>query len=184
MSGAGGSVGGYQSSSEESLVQQAIKNMYSTLASTQGQYGYQTGEQNIANQISGLGQVSSVSGAPLSTLSAAESGGVSAQNALQSYLTNQTQPYSQQITDTQSLVNALTNFLKVSGTTPANQFVSTSGQTGALSGLFSGLASGGSGSSIGSSLYQLLTGSGGGSVGNYPSNITGGAGAGNPTAGA
>ena len=144
MSGAGGSVGGYQSTSETYNVDQAIKDMYSSIGSTLGQTGVTTGQQNITNQLNALSNLSSVSGAPLSTIGSIMSQGLTGQSDLQAMLTAQQQPYNQQQTNTTNWLNNILSYLDTQTLTPAVQYGTSGGSSGLLSGIFQGLSSPGS----------------------------------------
>jgi len=141
MSASGGSVGGYQSTSQSNAIDTAINNFTNTLAATQGQLAYQTGQQNIQNQLQAASQVPGQSQAPLSTIGAATTGGGIQTAQQQQYLTNLYQAFQQQNQYTQQGLGDLLAYLGIPTQTPANQAVAQQGQPSSLGGILSGLGS-------------------------------------------
>lgn len=142
MSAAGGSVGGYQSTSESDAIGNAISSAYGGAANTMANTAYQTAQQTQANQVNALNQLATVTGLPMNLLTAALGGGTALQAAQQSPLTKAFADYTQGLTNTQDFVKAIVSYLQQQTLTPANQNVAQGGQQGALGQFFTGIAQG------------------------------------------
>ena len=141
MSASGGSAGGYQSTSQSNAIDTAVNNFSNTLAATQGQLAYQTGQQNIQNQLSAAGMIPTATQAPLSTISAATSGGGLQTAQQQEYLTNLYNAFLQQNQYSQQGIGDLLSYLGIPTQTPANQAVAQQGTQSGIGSLVQGLGS-------------------------------------------
>lgn len=159
MSSAGGSVGGYQSTSESSSIADAIGSAYSGLASSLGSTAYDTAQTATSQQTQALSQLSTITGIPANTLSTILSAGTTTQGAQQTYLSKLYSDYQQGLTNTQTFVQNIVDYLNTQTMTAANQAVSSGGSSGLLGSLFSGLGN----STLGTSLGKYIAGSSGSS---------------------
>lgn len=159
MSSAGGSVGGYQSTSESSSVADAIGSMFSGLSSNIADTAYTAAQTNTQQQTQALNQLSTLTGIPSSTLSTILGAGTTAQTASQTYLNKLYSDYQSGLTNTQTFISDIVNYLNTQTMTAANQAVSSQGSSGIVGSLLSGLGQ----STLGSAIGSWLSGSGSGS---------------------
>lgn len=158
MSSAGGSVGGYQSTSESSAVADAIGSAYGSMASSLAGTAYDTAQTNTQQQTQALQQLSTITGIPSSTLSTILSAGTTAQGAQQTYLNKLYSDYQQGLTNTQTFIQNIVDYLNTQTMTQANQAVSSGGSTGLLGSLFSGLGQSTLGTSLGNWISPKTSG--------------------------
>lgn len=179
VSALGGSAGGYQSTAASKAVSDATNNFMNTLAATQGQLAYQTGQQNISNKLQAAGLIPQVGAAPLATLAGTTAlGGVAQQNQ-QQFLTNLYNAYLQQNNYGQTAIGDMLTYLGIPTQTAANQPVSSPGQPGLLSS-----ALGASGPAMGALVSGLFGGGGGAAAGAGAGAVGGAFGLGDAAAGA
>lgn len=113
----------------------ALSQFGTTLSKTQSDLTQKTTQQNPTNILSALQTLQSVTGAPISSLTTALQGGVSGQQAQQSYLDALYKDYTQGNKNTSQFISDLISYLDVQTQTAANQNVAVQGSSGIGSGL-------------------------------------------------
>lgn len=154
--GTGASAGGTTAGGgapTNAAVDRALSQFGTTLGKTQSDLALKTAVQNPSNILSALQTLQSVTGAPISSLTTALSGGVSGQQAQQNYLDALYKNWQQGNSSTSQFISDLIGYLKVQTQVQANQNTAVSGSSGLLGSLLGSVGGAAAGTALGNSLF-------------------------------